>query len=148
MARSLNKAILIGNVGQDPEIRATNGGTKVAQFSLATSRSWTNNQNNEKQEKTEWHRIVAWSKVAEVVERFVKKGTQVYIEGEIQYRDYEKDGQKRFVTEIHVRDLLLLGGGQGGGSSEGGSARTSSPKSGSDEAPVWSGGGDEGDLPF
>ncbi len=122
MSRSLNKAILIGNLGSDPEIRTTGNGAKVAQFSIATSRKWTNNA-GEQQEKTEWHRVVAWSKLADVVERYVKKGQQVYVEGEIQYRSYEdKDGVTKYSTEINARELMMLGGRDGGGGFGGGDA--------------------------
>ncbi|CAN5293062.1 single-stranded DNA-binding protein [soil metagenome] len=122
MSRSLNKAILIGNLGSDPEIRTTGNGAKVAQFSVATSRKWTNNA-GEQQEKTEWHRVVAWSKLADVVERYVKKGQQVYVEGEIQYRSYEdKDGVTKYSTEINARELMMLGGREGGGGFGGGDA--------------------------
>ncbi|CAN5629623.1 single-stranded DNA-binding protein [soil metagenome] len=122
MSRSLNKAILIGNLGSDPEIRTTGNGAKVAQFSVATSRKWTNNA-GEQQEKTEWHRVVAWSKLADVVERYVKKGQQVYVEGEIQYRSYEdKDGVTKYSTEINARELMMLGGRDGGGGFGGGDA--------------------------
>ena len=120
MSRSLNKVTLIGNLGADPEIRTTPNGSKVAQFSLATSRSWTS-ASGEKQEKTEWHKCVAWNAkgrgtgLADVIERYAKKGDKLYVEGEIQYRQYEdKDKQTRYVTEINVRDILLLGGGRGG----------------------------------
>jgi single-strand DNA-binding protein len=122
VSRSLNKAILIGNLGSDPEIRTTGNGAKVAQFSVATSRKWTNNA-GEQQEKTEWHRVVAWSKLADVVERYVKKGQQVYVEGEIQYRSYEdKDGVTKYSTEINARELMMLGGRDGGGGFGGGDA--------------------------
>jgi single-strand DNA-binding protein len=120
VSRSLNKVTLIGNLGADPEIRTTPNGSKVAQFSLATSRSWTA-ASGEKQEKTEWHKCVAWNAkgrgtgLADVIERYAKKGDKLYVEGEIQYRQYEdKDKQTRYVTEINVRDILLLGGGRGG----------------------------------
>lgn len=120
MSRSLNKVTLIGNLGADPEIRTTPNGSKVAQFSLATGRQWTS-ATGEKQEKTEWHKCVAWnakgrgSGLADVIERYVKKGDKLYVEGEIQYRQYEdKDKQTRYVTEINVREILLLGGGKGG----------------------------------
>jgi single-strand DNA-binding protein len=110
MSRSLNKATLIGNLGADPEIRTTGGGTRVAGFSLATSRSWTDRE-GQPQEKTEWHRIVAWDKLAEIAEQFLHKGDRVYVEGEIQYRSYEdKEGVTRYVTEIRVRELVMLGG--------------------------------------
>ncbi|WP_337170391.1 single-stranded DNA-binding protein [Gemmatimonas aurantiaca] len=120
MSRSLNKAILIGNVGGDPEVRTVGTGGRVAQFSLATSRNWTDQSGN-KQEKTEWHRCVVWnnsrgSGLADVVEKYVKKGEKVYVEGEIEYRQWQdKDGQTRYTTEIRVRELMLLGGRSGGG---------------------------------
>ena len=119
MSRSLNKASLIGNLGNDPEIRTTTGGAKVATFSLATSRSWTS-ASGEKQEKTEWHRCVAWntkgSGLADVVEKYCKKGDKLYVEGRIEYRQWQdKENQTRYTTEINVRDLLMLGSGSGGG---------------------------------
>jgi single-strand DNA-binding protein len=109
--------MLIGNLGSDPEIRTIPNGTKVANFSIATSRSWTD-RNGQQQEKTEWHRIVVWGSsperdgLAGVIERFVKKGDRLYIEGEIEYRQYEAtDGSgTRYVTEIRARDLLMLSG--------------------------------------
>ena len=121
MSRSLNKAILIGNLGQDPEVRSTSSGSRVANFSLATSRRWKG-QNGEPQEKTEWHRIVAWnnkgSTLADVVERFCKKGDKVYVEGSIEYRSWQdREGQTRYTTEINAREILLLGG-RGGGSDD------------------------------
>lgn len=114
MARSLNKATILGNVGSDPEVRTTTNGGKVASFSLATSNVWTD-ASGTKQEKTEWHRCVAWNAgkytLADIVERYVKKGEKLYIEGEITYRQWEdKDGQARTTTEIKVRELILLGG--------------------------------------
>ncbi len=119
MSRSLNKASLIGNLGSDPEIRTITGGSKVATFSLATSRSWTS-ASGEKQEKTEWHRCVVWnakgSGLADVVEKYCKKGDKLYVEGRIEYRQWQdKENQTRYTTEINVRELLMLGGGQGGG---------------------------------
>ncbi|CAA9362753.1 MAG: Single-stranded DNA-binding protein, partial [uncultured Gemmatimonadetes bacterium] len=131
MSRSVNKVIIIGNLGSDPELRTTGGGQQVAQFSVATSRSWSN-ASGEKQEKTEWHRIVAWRKLAEIADRYLKKGDKVYIEGEIQYREYEaKDGSgKRYVTEIEAREMVMLGGREGGGGGDfgggGGSRATAS----------------------
>ncbi len=120
MSRSLNKVILIGNVGSDPEIRAVGNGSRVAQFSLATGRVW-NDASGAKQEKTEWHRCVVWnnnktSGLADVVEKYVKKGERVYVEGEIEYRQWQdKEGQTRYTTEIKVRELMLLSGRAGGG---------------------------------
>lgn len=107
--KSVNKVILVGNVGGDPTVR-TAGASKVAEFSLATGRQWTN-QRGEKQEKTEWHRVIAWKGLAEVVEKYVSKGSPLYVEGEIEYRSYEKDGVTRYTTEINARELVLLGTG-------------------------------------
>jgi len=133
VARSLNKVTLIGNVGSDPEIRTTQGGGKVAQFSLATSRIW-NDQSGAKQEKTEWHRCVIWnnraSTLADVAEKYVRKGEKLYVEGEIEYRQWQdKDGQTRYTTEIKVRELILLGGRAGGSSDDedGGPPRRNPP---------------------
>jgi single-strand DNA-binding protein len=124
VSRSLNKVTLIGNLGNDPEIRTTTGGNKVAQFSLATSRQW-NSASGEKQEKTEWHKCVAWNQgqrgtgLADIIERYVRKGDKLYVEGRVEYRQYEdKEKQTRYVTEINVREVILLspkGGGGGDG---------------------------------
>jgi single-strand DNA-binding protein len=121
----LNKVTLIGNLGNDPEIRTTPGGSKVAQFSLATSRQW-NSASGEKQEKTEWHKCVAWNQgqrgtgLADVIERYVKKGDKLYVEGRIEYRQYEdKEKQTKYVTEINVREIILLGGKGSGAGSDG-----------------------------
>ena len=126
MARSLNKAMLIGNVGQDPEIRTIPNGARVAQFSVATSRRW-NDRSGQQQEKTEWHRIVAWEKLVEIIERYVKKGDRIYVEGEIEYRQYQdKDGVTKYTTEIRAREVVLLGSksdGGGGGDWDRGSSR-------------------------
>ena len=113
MSRSLNKAMLIGNVGNDPEVRSTQGGSRVATFSVATSRSWKDAA-GAKQEKTEWHRCVVWnskhSSLADIVEKYVKKGDKLYIEGAIEYRQWQdKDGNTRYSTEINVRELTMLG---------------------------------------
>jgi single-strand DNA-binding protein len=120
MSRSLNKVTLIGNLGNDPEVRSTTGGNRVATFSLATSRSW-NDASGSKQEKTEWHRCVVWntksSQLADIVEKYVKKGDKIYVEGRIEYRQWQdKENQTRYSTEINVRELIMLGGGSGGGS--------------------------------
>jgi single-strand DNA-binding protein len=133
MARSLNKVMLMGNIGADPEVRSTPGGGRVASFSLATGRTWTD-QSGTKQEKTEWHKCIAWNqgtqKLADVVEQYCKKGKQVYVEGAIEYRQWQdKEGQTRYSTEIKLRELILLGG-RDGGDSDGGSmpARSSAPR--------------------
>lgn len=110
MARSLNKATIIGNLGADPEVRSTSNGTRVATLSVATSRRWTS-KTGEQQEKTEWHRVVCWDKLAEVCERYLKKGDRVYAEGRIEYRQWEgQDGQTRYTTEIRAMELIMLGG--------------------------------------
>jgi single-strand DNA-binding protein len=124
MSRSLNKVTLIGNLGNDPEVRSTTGGNRVATFSLATSRSW-NDASGTKQEKTEWHRCVVWntksSQLADIVEKYVKKGDKLYVEGRIEYRQWQdKENQTRYSTEINVRELIMLGGGSGGGARSGG----------------------------
>ncbi len=114
VSRSLNKAILIGNLGADPEVRSTANGSRVATLSIATSRQWKN-QAGEKQEKTEWHRVVFWntkfSTLADIAERFCKKGDKVYVEGSIEYRSWQdREGQTRYTTEINGRELILLSG--------------------------------------
>ncbi len=170
MSRSLNKVMLMGNLGNDPEVRSTAGGGKVASFSLATSRAWTD-QSGTKQEKTEWHKCIAWNqgtqKLADVVEQYCKKGKPVYVEGSIEYRQWQdKEGQTRYSTEIRVRELILLGGrGEGDGEGSGASytrpaaARSAAPaakpvasaaKSGGDEFSDFPGAleDEEDDLPF
>lgn len=102
---SLNKATLIGRLGKDPVVKAVGDGM-VANFSIATSRAW--GKGDSRQEKTEWHNIVAWGKQAEAIGKYLAKGSQVYVEGEIQYRAYEKDGQTRYVTEINASSVIFL----------------------------------------
>lgn len=116
MSRSVNKATIIGNLGADPEIRTTPGGSRVTTLSVATNRRWTG-RTGETQEETQWHRIVAWNKLAEIVEQYLKKGDRVYVEGRIQYRQWEdQNGQKRYTTEIVANDMVMLGGrGEGAG---------------------------------
>jgi single-strand DNA-binding protein len=121
VSRSLNKAILIGNLGADPEVRSTTNGSRVATLSLATSRQWKG-QNGEKQEKTEWHRVVVWnnkgSTLADIAEKFCKKGDKIYVEGTIEYRSWQdREGQTRYTTEITARELILLGGRSDGSES-------------------------------
>lgn len=114
--RSLNKVMLIGHVGQDPESRTTTGGNHVVNFSMATSRQW-NNEAGQKQEKTEWHRCVAWAGLADIISNYVRKGSRVYVEGSIEYRQWEdKDGNTRYSTEINVREVLLLDSKKSGNS--------------------------------
>ena len=155
MSRSVNKVTLIGNLGNDPEVRTTAGGGKVASFSLATSRQW-NSQAGEKQEKTEWHRCVAWNSqwagsgkgsgmgLADIVEKYCRKGERVYVEGSIEYSQWkDKEGQTRYTTEIRVRELMLLGSRSGGGEFD-----TDSYDSGRSRAPARSGGRPAGENTF
>src|SRR6266550_4641905 len=121
VSRSLNKVMLIGNLGADPEVRSTNNGSRVATLSLATSRQWTG-QGGEKQEKTEWHRVICWNnkgaQLADLAEKYMKKGDRIYVEGRVEYRTWEdREKQTRYVTEIIAREVILLssrGGGEGG----------------------------------
>jgi len=107
----INKVMLIGRLGQDPEVRYTPDGTAVANFSIATSEEWKDKNSGEKRERTEWHRIVAWRKLGEICGEYLSKGRQVYIEGRIQTRSWEdKDGNKRYTTEIIASDVQFLGG--------------------------------------
>ncbi len=154
MARSLNKVQLIGNVGKDPEVRSTSSGGRVADFSLATSRSWNDQGGGgQRQEKTEWHRCIAWNGrngsgmgLADIVEKFVKKGDKLFVEGSIEYRQWQdQQGQTRYTTEIRVRELILLspkgdaggdydGGGGGRGRSSGGErGRAAAPAAAADD---------------
>ena len=106
---SVNKVILIGNLGRDPEVRFTAGGTPVANFTMATTERW-NDPNGEKKERTEWHRIVVWGKQAEVAGEYLRKGRPVYIEGSLQTREWtDRDGNKRYTTEVRAQRLQLLG---------------------------------------
>ena len=118
---SVNKVILIGNLGRDPEMRYTQGGTAVATLNIATTRVYTN-KSNDRVEETEWHRVVVWSKQAESCNQYLSKGRQVYIEGRLQTRSYEdKEGVKKYSTEVIADQVLFLGGrGEGGGGGGGG----------------------------
>jgi single-strand DNA-binding protein len=128
MAKGVNKVFLLGNVGKDPEIRSTAGGMIIASFSLATADRQKDQQGNW-QDKTEWHNLVAFSRTAEIVRDYVKKGTQLFIEGKIQTRSWDdKDsGQKKYRTEILINEMSLLGGGpgRGEGAGSGGYSRSS-----------------------
>lgn len=151
MSRSLNRVMIIGNLGGDPEVRTTGSGTKVAEFSIATSKQWKG-RDGQDQEKTEWHRIIAWGFSSEkhglagVAERFLKKGDRVYVEGSIEYRTYEKDGETRYVTEIRANELIMLGGKDGGASQAAPRSRSTARTTVPAEPPM--GGDEEDDLPF
>lgn len=111
MARSINKIILVGNVGRDPEIQSTSNGHKVAHFSLATSRRIP--RDNGFEERTEWHRLTIWDRLAEIAEEYVRKGDRLYIEGRMQYDSYERDGVTVPTAEVVVRELVMLGSASG-----------------------------------
>lgn len=140
MAGSVNKVILIGNLGRDPEVRTTQSGTKVANLSLATSDSWKDRNTGERREKTEWHRVVIFGNLADIAERYLKKGSKVYISGQLQTRKWQdQSGQDRYTTEVVLQgfsgELTMLdsrgGGGDGGGdyaaSEQGGGGWDSGP---------------------
>lgn len=152
MARSVNKVILIGNVGADPESRTTSSGTKVASVSLATNRQW-NDASGQKQEKTEWHRLTFFGKGADVVEQYVKKGDRLYVEGRIEYSSTGEGDARRYFTSIIVNDFVMMGkSGEAGNTGAGDSRQASRPaQSRSAGAPSTAGfaGVDEDDgLPF
>ncbi|MEZ5331481.1 MAG: single-stranded DNA-binding protein [Thermoanaerobaculia bacterium] len=117
----VNKVILIGNLGRDPEVRTTPSGQPVANFTLATNRRWTDREGN-KQEQTEWHRIVCWGRQAEVAGQYLTKGKQIYVEGRLQTRSWEdrNTGEKKYTTEIVCENFQMLGGRGGGGGRDGG----------------------------
>jgi len=115
----INKVILVGRLGRDPEIRYTPDGTAVANFSIATSDEWKDKNTGEKRERTEWHRIVAWRRLGEICGEYLSKGRQVYVEGKLQTRSWEQDGVTRYTTEIVATDVQFLGGRDAGESNRG-----------------------------
>jgi single-strand DNA-binding protein len=132
----VNKVILIGHLGKDPEIRYTQGGTCVAIFSIATSETWKNKGTGKKKEQTEWHRIVAWRRLAEICGEYLRKGRQVYIEGSLQTRKWEdKDGNKRYTTEVVASKMQMLGSSGGDGGQPSGERENSSQDRTEDEIP-------------
>jgi single-strand DNA-binding protein len=147
----VNRVTLVGNLGADPEVRATANGTRVATLSLATSKQWTDGK-GEKQERTQWHRVICWNspngaQLADIAEKYCSKGGKLYVEGEIDYRSWEdKDGAKRYATEIVCRELVLLGGD--GGSRPKAEVKTpAGAKRGFDDVPEALDAEDD-DLPF
>ena len=146
----VNKAILVGNLGRDPELRTTPNGQSVVNFTLATSETWTD-KSGERVERTEWHRIVAWGRTAEHCNQYLSKGRTVYIEGRIQTREWEdKDGNKRYTTEINANTVNFIGPRTDGGGGGGGGAPSGSPSGGPSGS---SSGGDSGppaddNIPF
>ncbi|TCK17304.1 single-strand binding protein [Thiogranum longum] len=148
MARGVNKVILVGNLGADPEVKYMPNGNAVANVTLATSETWKDKQSGENKEKTEWHRVVFFRRLAEIAGEYLKKGSQVYIEGKLQTRKWQdKNGNDRYTTEIIANEMQMLGGRGGGGSADfgGASASQSAPAA----APAAAGGGDfDDDIPF
>jgi single-strand DNA-binding protein len=159
---SVNRAIIVGNLGRDPEVRYTAGGSPVANFTVATNERWTD-KSGQPQERTEWHRIVVWGKTAEICAKYLSKGRQVYIEGRIQTRSYDdKEGQKRYITEIIANDVQFLSSGRdgaGGGARRGGGdegppppepefAAPGGPGGGGGGGGGYGGGGPDDDIPF
>ncbi len=149
MARGVNKVILIGNLGADPEMKYTPNGAAVANVNLATTDNWTDKGSGERQERTEWHRLVFWNKLAEIVGQYLRKGSKVYIEGRLQTRSWDdpQSGQKRYMTEVVATDMQMLdsrgegGGGAGPGQYAGGGGFDPGPEGGAQGGPPMGGGG-------
>ena len=174
MARGINKVIIVGNLGADPETRYTGGGTAITSLRIATSEQWTDKQSGEKQERTEWHRVKLFGRLAEIAGEYLKKGRQVYIEGSLRTDKYtDKDGIERYSTDIIASEMQMLGAGEGGGTGGGGGGFRERPQGGglrqggnygggqprgndygnaprqNAPAPAESGGGfDDDDIPF
>lgn len=145
MARGINKVILVGNLGADPETRAMPSGTTVANLRIATSESWRDKQSGEQQERTEWHRVALFGRLGEIAAEYLKKGSQVYIEGSLRTRKWQdKQGNERYSTEIVANEMQMLGGGRGGGGMGGGAGGGS----GSERGPGSGSGGGRGNDPF
>jgi len=145
MARGINKVILVGNLGKDPETRYMPNGKAVTNFSIATSESWKDKQTGEQREQTEWHNIVMYDRLAEIAAEYLKKGSQVYIEGKLRTRKWQdKEGRDRYTTEINANEMQMLGGRGGGGGGSGTESRSEprmAPSGGG------GGGGDRGAAP-
>jgi single-strand DNA-binding protein len=161
MARGINKVILVGNLGADPETRYTPTGTAITTIRIATSESWKDKQTGEQQERTEWHRVKFFGRLAEIAGEYLKKGGQVYVEGRLRTEEYEKEGIKRWSTDIVADEMQMLGskgggaGGEGGGSGgerrERGPARgpqSGPPRSASASAPPVNDSFDDDEIPF
>ncbi len=136
MARGVNKVILIGNLGRDPEVRYSASGSAVANITVATSESWKDKQTGEQQERTEWHRVVLFNRLGEIAGEYLRKGSQVYIEGKLQTRKWQgQDGQDRYTTEIVASEMQMLGG-RGGSGGGGGATADYGQSGGGHEAPA------------
>lgn len=137
--RGVNKVILLGNVGQDPELRTMNSGDQVATLTLATSEVWNDKNTGEKKEQTEWHRVTFWRKAAEIVGKYVTKGSKLYVEGKLQTRKWtDQQGVERYSTEVVCEDFQLMGGGNGQTSQQGGGQQQQRQ-----QQPTHSGGGQQ-----
>ncbi len=151
MARGVNKAIIVGNVGQDPEVRYMPSGSAVAELSVATSEQWKDKTSGEKQERTEWHRITFFGRLAEIVGEYVRKGSQVYVEGSIRTEKWQdKQGQDRYTTKIIASEMQMLGGRTGGSSNFNQDTSSSKPQSQGSPSPAPAGAGVDfdDDIPF
>jgi single-strand DNA-binding protein len=152
MARGINKVILVGNLGNDPDIRYTAGGAAVANISLATTDSWKDKESGEQQDRTEWHRVVFFGRLAEIVGEYLKKGAQVYVEGRLQTRKWQdKSGNDRYSTEIVANEMQMLGGRSGGGGMQANEPPSASrPDSVADSGPAHAPDNDfvDDDIPF
>ena len=147
MAAGVNKVILVGNLGSDPELRSTPSGTSVCEFRLATNESWKG-KDGQSQDRTEWHRIVVWGRLGENCSKFLSKGRQVFLEGRLQTRSWEdKEGNKRYTTQIVARDVQFLGSGGGGGQRGGDGPPPPTDDFGAASGGGFGGGGDD-DIPF
>ncbi|GMV31084.1 MAG: single-stranded DNA-binding protein [Rhodanobacteraceae bacterium] len=144
MARGINKVILVGNVGKDPETRYSAGGMAVTTISVATSESWKDKQTGEQKEKTEWHRVKFFGRLAEIAGEYLKKGSQVYIEGSLRTEEYEKDGVKRYSTDIVAAEMQMLGGRPGGGGDMESGSRGGGYEGGGSRGGNFEGGGSRG----
>ena len=149
MAGGVNKVILVGNLGHDPEMRYTPSGAGVCEFRIATNESW-NDKQGQRQERTEWHRVVVWGKRAELCSKYLSKGRQVYLEGKLRTRQWDdKDGNKRSTTEVVANDVqFLAGGGAGPGAGRGGGGSDQPPLAEPDFNDYGGGQGPDDDIPF
>jgi single-strand DNA-binding protein len=152
MARGVNKVILVGNLGKDPEVRYMPSGSAVTNVTIATSESWKDKQTGDQQERTEWHNVVFFNRLAEIAGEYLKKGSQVYVEGSLRTRKWQdKEGKDRYTTEIVANEMQMLGSraGGGGGSANYSSEAPSGAPSGKGKAPASSGAEDfDDDIPF
>ena len=151
MARGINKVIIVGNLGQDPETRYMPSGAAVTNFTVATNESWKDKQTGEQKDRTEWHRVAMFNRLAEIAAEYLRKGSQVYIEGKLRTRKWQgQDGNDRYTTEIIADEMQMLGGrGEGGGGNFGGSRGGNKPTQGGGNAPPQPGPDDfDDDIPF